>query len=91
MALSSGVSIRHHGRTTQAQHTKMSETQRVQTKETKDEPVMIETKDDPSADNDLRGEPALLVSAFDGASRGAIIRKFWRVFLIGIAVASAGM
>lgn len=69
----------------------MSETQGVHTKEIKDEQVMLETKDDPHVDNDMGGEAALLVSAYDGASRGAIIRKFWRLFLIGIAVASAGM
>lgn len=56
MALSSGVSIRHHGRNTQEPYTKMSETQGVHTKEIKDEQVMLETKDDPHVDNDMGGQ-----------------------------------
>jgi hypothetical protein len=60
--------------------------------DTKDEQTMIEMKDQPGVDGPgTHDESALLVSAYESASRGAVIRKFWRLFAIGIAVASAGM
>lgn len=33
----------------------------------------------------------VLVSRYDHLSRGEVMRKFWRVFTIGILVATAGM
>jgi hypothetical protein len=35
--------------------------------------------------------PAVLVSRYDHLSRGEVMRKFWRLFTIGVLVATAGM
>lgn len=40
---------------------------------------------------DEKVAPVALVSNYAALSRGPIIRKFWRLFITGVLVASAGM
>lgn len=60
----------------------------------KDTQEMIETEKDRngvSTAGDARGPTTTLVSNYASLTRPQIIRKFFRTFVIGVAVASAGI
>jgi hypothetical protein len=51
----------------------------------------MDTDDHKAPISQVENQPTLLVSHYARLTRGAAIRKFWRLFLIGLSVSVAGM